>query len=109
MIKIELNQEIISDEQAEQFAKVFREHIERHKVKMTAGDKLKIKFYSNGNTMVLDAVGQQVTELQKSWFKFYLAYLEQCGYDPRECTFEGPSGHRFEPFQNKHGWNWEVV
>ena len=52
--------------------------------------------------------GKQVDELQESWFKLYLEFLESKGVDPTQVEIELPSGQRAKPFRTEYGWNWEL-
>lgn len=69
---------------------------------------MKVYFFSNGNTAVTDEDGKQVPELQVSWFKFYLTFLEELGYDPTTMEFDFQGTGKAEIFKtDEDEWNWE--
>ena len=53
--------------------------------------KIKVTFYSNGNTTAFKD-GAQVPELQIPWFLLYIQELVRQGVDPTEVEFVMPSG-----------------
>lgn len=69
-------------------------------------EKIKVTFWPNGNVTAFDIAGQ-VPALQESWFRLYLQYVEEQGFDPTKMQFEGPRGI-LKPFRTEEGWNWSV-
>lgn len=71
---------------------------------------MNVIFFNNGNTEVFGNNGEQMPELQQSWFLKYLEFLEQhpLNIDVEEVTFETQNGLKFEPFKVEDGWNWKV-
>jgi hypothetical protein len=43
-----------------------------------------IIFFPNGNTAVFDENGEQMPELQKSWFRLFINSLGECDLDNTE-------------------------
>ena len=68
-----------------------------------------IIFFANGNTFVKDENGQQIPELQQSWFRLYLEFLESKNINPLDFDFILPNNPpaRVIPFKIENGWNWD--
>lgn len=65
-----------------------------------------IMFMANGNTAAFDHDGQQVPQLQESWLRLYVRFLEQQGVDPTGIVLKTPLGNaRWLPEHD----NWEFI
>jgi hypothetical protein len=73
------------------------------------GGFMKVIFFSNGNTICFDEKGEQVPELQKSWFLLYAQFLESKGIDVQNIEYQLPSGGYAKIFKTSIGYNWEVI
>ncbi len=51
--------------------------------------------------------GEQVGELQKSWFMLYVEFLVANGIDPTKVEFELPDG-KYQVFRTEDGWNYQA-
>lgn len=70
---------------------------------------MNVYHFSNGNTVIFDDNGEQMPELQESWFKIFLDSLESKGIDPTTMNFIMPRGEIVEPFKTEHDWNWKLM
>ncbi len=67
-----------------------------------------INFFSNGATMVFDDDGEQILELQNSWFRNIIQKMIDDGVDLFECDITMPNGRKVELISLKDGdWNWK--
>lgn len=64
-----------------------------------------VLFFPNGNTAFFRN-GHQVPELQKSWLRLYVDFLERQGVDPTTVKFEFPNKLVAEVFKVEDGYNW---
>lgn len=72
-------------------------------------NKLKVVFYPNGLTGAFRN-GEQVPELQESWFQLYLLELVRQGIDPEEVEFILPCGDGASVFETSEGgYNWKIL
>jgi hypothetical protein len=71
---------------------------------------IRVILFPNGNTIAFDSDGNQVPELQQSWFALVLERYKELGCDVDDMVFEMPSAHhRFEakPFMtDEDEFNW---
>lgn len=67
---------------------------------------MKATFFNNGNTMFFNDKGEQVPELQQSWFLMYIKFLVKQGIDPINVEYEMPDGQKPEPFKTEDSYNW---
>ncbi len=70
-------------------------------------DGITVFFFPNGNTAVCSN-GEQVPELQESWFRRYVALLEESGVDIENCEFNMPDGAKATIVRHDEGWNWRM-
>lgn len=71
---------------------------------------MKVIFFDNGNTAVFDEQGNQVPEMQESWLRLFLDYLEaEHREDPVELEITMPGGKRAKVFRTPNGLNWEIL
>ena len=70
---------------------------------------VKIKFGANGNTMVFDADGNQIPELQHPWFRAYINFLKAYNVDIEKIDYEMPGSALKATVtkEDKH-WDWTV-
>jgi len=69
---------------------------------------MKVIFFPNGNTVVFEN-GQQVPDLQESWFMLYVQLLAAIGIDPTEVEFVMPDANRAEVVDaGTAGFNWRI-
>ncbi len=71
--------------------------------------KMTVYFFPNGNTVVFDEKGKQVTELQASWLLLFVRHLVDHGIDPVGVTYHLPDGMKNATlFKIDDGYNWDV-
>ncbi len=73
---------------------------------------MKVFLFNNGNSAFFDEKGEQVPELQRSWFLLYVVFLKEKGIDPTEVDFMLPCGRAkiFEiPEEHGGGYNWRIL
>lgn len=72
-----------------------------------------VMFFSNGNTAVFDAEGNQIPSLQNSWLLLFMKFLqsnstEPIDFDKTEIVL--PDIHCARVFKLENGeMNWEVL
>ncbi len=67
---------------------------------------MKVIFFPNGNTVVFKR-GQQVPDLQASWFMLYVGMVAAYGLDPTQIEFVMPDTSRAKVVETKEGgFNW---
>ena len=70
-----------------------------------------IIFFDNGNTFAADKNGEQIAELQESWFRLYIDFLVGKGIDPTTLDYELPMGHasilKYEDEDDSIFYNWK--
>ena len=65
-------------------------------------------FFANGNTAFFDESGQ-VPELQRSWLKMYIAFLQEHGIDPTKVDYTLPNSSHAVVFPTSDGdFNWQI-
>ena len=67
-----------------------------------------IFFFADGNTVACDSEGQQIPELQRSWFSLYLEFLESKGVDVLKPEYYMPVRFIAKPFKIDDGYNWSI-
>ncbi len=67
-----------------------------------------VLFFHNGNTAVFDRHGEQIPELQKSWFLMFVRFLKENGIDPLGLEFRLPNNSTAELFEIPDGYNWSI-
>lgn len=69
--------------------------------------------FSNGATAVFDKSGEQIGELQKSWFHIWLDWMESKGIDPTKIkTIETIQNGRYvylHPIKVEGNWTCKVT
>lgn len=66
-----------------------------------------VLFFPNGNTAVFDEDDQQIPELQESWLRVFVEFLESKSVDPLKCRFQMPGRAIARLFKTEEGrWNW---
>lgn len=72
-----------------------------------------VMLFTHGATACFNKNGQQICELQKSWFTIWLEWIESKGIDPLEIksieVIEHGRKAFLKPFRTEFGWNWEIV
>jgi len=72
---------------------------------------MKIKsvvFFPNGNSIVFDKDGEQISELQKSWFRLFIKHLDKHKADYENAEILMPDGRKANIINFEGGWNWEI-
>ena len=70
---------------------------------------LLVMLFPNGVTAVFDG-NNQVPELQESWIRLYLNFLQSKGVDPTKCKFYLPTGMTAEVAENNEGgFSWSIL
>jgi len=65
-------------------------------------------FFPNGNTAVMDEAGQQIPDLQKSWFLMYVEFLQSKGVKVEDIAeINLPNGKKAEYLKDVHNWRIE--
>ena len=68
--------------------------------------KYDVMFFDNGNTAVFN--DGQVPELQQSWLRLYVSFLQEHGIDPEDCKFSMPGAEPvFAKWDNESN-NWSL-
>ena len=68
-----------------------------------------IAFFPNGNVLVLDDNGVQISELQGSWFRLWMEQTEKLGYNIYDIPeIRMPSGKICSLIKLEDGFNWEI-
>ena len=67
-----------------------------------------IMFFANGNSTVFDENGEQIGELQKSWFKLFIKHLDENNADYDEAEILMPDGKKAEIIRFVNDWNWSI-
>lgn len=69
---------------------------------------MKVIFFPNGNTVVFKG-GEQVPDLQESWFRLYVGMVAAYGLDPTQIEFVMPDARRAEVVETEEGgFNWRI-
>ena len=68
-----------------------------------------VMFFNNGNTAFFSEEGEQLAELQKSWFIFYINFLVEKGIDPTKGAYTFPNGKAAKVFKTEDGYNWSFL
>lgn len=64
-----------------------------------------VLFFPNGNSAVLDEEGQQIPELQKSWFLMFVEFLQSKGVKVEDIEeIKLPNGKVAEYLKDYHNW-----
>lgn len=73
-----------------------------------------VYFFPNGNTACCDQAGQQMGELQQSWFLMWIEFVKSKGFDPAAIKeIHLPSGRaKLLTFTDDDGtvkYNWQMA
>lgn len=69
-----------------------------------------VMFFPNGNTAAFDHAGNQIPELQQSWFVLYIRFLQSQKVVPEGTIFTMPSGDKAEVIRLEGDrWNWRIL
>jgi len=73
---------------------------------------MKVIFFENGNTAVLDKNGKQMAELQQNWFLAFVRFLNNAGFDVEGIDFRLPGNKIAKVFktssENTNEFNYEL-
>ena len=64
--------------------------------------RTKVSFFKNGLTAAFED-GQQLPQLQESWFVLYLQFIAAAGFDPTEIDFFMPNARSVKVFRLEDG------
>jgi hypothetical protein len=77
--------------------------------------KMKMIFFSNGNSAMFDDSGIQMPEYSKSWLQLMFSFLANVGVEPSDVEFTMPNGTTaraiwIEPneWAPQGRWTWEI-
>ena len=68
-------------------------------------------FFPDGVTAVMDVnTREQVPELQESWLRLFVNFLQAKGIDPTECILTMPNGRKAVIFRlnDVNEYNWRI-
>jgi hypothetical protein len=72
------------------------------------GGLMKIFFFANGNTLVVDDKGRPADAHKEPWFRVMIDRLARAGVDVEKAEIRLPDGKRAEIVQTQNGWNWHM-
>lgn len=68
-----------------------------------------IVFFSNGNTCVFDENGEQIPQLQESWFRLFIELLRCDDIDFKNAEIIMPDNRKANILELENDdWNWEI-